>query len=101
MLLGLTNTAGTIAGIYGIEIAAWMIREGWGWSGVFRTLGSMWIAGCVVFCMFASVERTIVEGGRRAGGSAAAQQAQQQERRAAYSGGGCTVLSVLGIEMRW
>lgn len=57
-LLGLTNTGATLAGIIGVNLTARLLAEGYGWGHVFLLSSTLYVAGTVVYNIFASAQRT-------------------------------------------
>ncbi len=56
-LLGITNTAGTLAGATSVYFAGWVLSETNSWALVFQTGGAITILGLIFYLIFASSEQ--------------------------------------------
>ena len=59
LLMGITNTAGTIPGIIGVAITGWMVDVTGTYSSAFALAAAINIFGAIVWLAFASGERVI------------------------------------------
>jgi ACS family sodium-dependent inorganic phosphate cotransporter len=59
LLMGITNTAGTVPGIIGVAITGWMVDVTGTYSSAFALAAAINIFGAVVWLAFASGERVI------------------------------------------
>ena len=54
MLLGITNTAGTIPGIFGVFITGYLVEQTGSFDVAFALAAGIFIFGAVVFLLFAT-----------------------------------------------
>ena len=59
VLMGITNTAGTIPGIIGVAITGWMVDTTGTYAAAFALCAAVNIFGAVVWLFFATAERVI------------------------------------------
>ena len=59
VLMGITNTAGTIPGIIGVAITGWLVDVTGTYSAAFALAAGINIFGAIVWLAFASGERVI------------------------------------------
>jgi MFS family permease len=57
VLMGLSNTAGTIPGIIGINVSGWILSLTHSWTLVFQVAAGVYLFGAVFYLLFASSKR--------------------------------------------
>ena len=59
VLMGITNTAGTIPGIIGVYVTGWLVDTTGDYSSAFLLCAGINITGAVIWLLFATAERII------------------------------------------
>jgi ACS family sodium-dependent inorganic phosphate cotransporter len=57
VLMGVTNTAGTIPGIVGVTVSGFILDATGSWATVFALAAAIYAVGLVVWLLFATGER--------------------------------------------
>jgi ACS family sodium-dependent inorganic phosphate cotransporter len=57
VLMGLSNTAGTIPGIVGVTVSGFILQATGSWVLVFQVAAAMYVFGLVFYLLFASSRR--------------------------------------------